>query len=114
MKRIFLLIFILSFVFSLQAAPVKKIAPEGAPTRAIQDLDSMLDTYLLNPKTPKEKEQNAELKKKVLSGTFDIEELCRLALDKHWDDLSRSRRNDFVDLMTQLLEKKAIFSKERS
>jgi len=95
------------------AAKVKSYAPEGSPTRAIQELDDMLDSYILRPKTDEDRAFNANLKKKVLHGTFDIAELCRLALDRHWTTLSRKEREHFIDLMTRLLEKKAIFSKEQ-
>ena len=38
----------------------------------------------------------------------------RFALDKNWAPLSPAEQNDFVNLMTQLLEKKGILSKEQS
>lgn len=94
-------------------AKLKSYAPEGSPTRAIQDLDDMLDAYVLRPKTAEERRFNADLKKKILHGTFDIRELSRVALDKHWKDLKESQREGFVDLLTRLLERKAIFSKEQ-
>ena len=97
----------------LAHAKVKDLAQPGTPTRAIQELDDMLDSYILRPKTDAERRFNADLKKKVLHGTFDIRELCRLALDRHWDELSGKAKDHFVDLMTRLLEKKAIFSKEQ-
>lgn len=90
-----------------------KYYPEGTPTRAIQDLDDMLDSYILDPKTPEQKQYNLTLKKTVISGTFDIRELCRLALAQHWGERTTQEQNYFVDLMLNLLEKKAIFSKEQ-
>ncbi|MBI1909052.1 MAG: ABC transporter substrate-binding protein [Deltaproteobacteria bacterium] len=92
----------------------KKQASEGSPTRAIQDLDTLLDSYKVDASTPEEIRQNEELKKKVIHGTFDIRELCRLALAQHWQTLSERDKEAFVDLMTRLLEKKAVFSKEQS
>lgn len=90
-----------------------KYFPEGTPTRAIQDLDDMLDSYIVDPKTPEEKQYNERLKKAVIKGTFDVRELCRLALDKHWGETKAGEQDHFVDLMTRLLQKKAIFSKEQ-
>lgn len=90
-----------------------KYAPEGSPTRAIQDLDDMLDSYILDPKTPEEVKYNDSLKLVVLKGTFDIRELSRLALSKHWAERTPQEQDYFVDLMTRLLERKAIFSKEQ-
>lgn len=89
-------------------------APEGTPTRAIQDVDAKLDTYKTGPNlTEKDKEHNKELKRDVLHGTFDVNELSRLSLDKHWIPRTYPERQHFVDLMTELLENKAILSKEQ-
>lgn len=96
--------------------PVKKqekYFSEGSPSRAIQDLDDMLESYVLNPKTDADRQYNTSLKRHVINGTFDIRELCRLALDKHWGERSGGEQDYFVDLMVRLLEKKAVFSKEQ-
>ncbi|MBI4373531.1 MAG: ABC transporter substrate-binding protein [Deltaproteobacteria bacterium] len=104
-------LFILTITPLGEAAKIQ--APVGSPIRSIQDLDDMLDSYILHPRNDDEKKRNTELKKNVLHGTFDIRELCRLALDKNWKGLNPREQDRFVDLMTQLLEKKAIFSAER-
>ncbi len=90
-----------------------KYFPEGTPTREIQDLDDMIDSYIINPKTPEEERYNVQLKAQVLTGTFDIRELCALALDKHWAERTPQEQDYFVNLMKSLLERKAIFSKEQ-
>lgn len=91
----------------------EKYFPDGTPSRAIQDLDDMLGSYIDDPKTPQEKQYNENLKRAVIHGTFDMRELCRLALDKHWTEITPEQQNYFVDLMINLLENKAIFSKEQ-
>jgi phospholipid transport system substrate-binding protein len=101
------------FVIPPAAKKQAKYFPEGTPSRAIQDLDDMLDSYIINPQTPEQRQYNQDLKGAVIKGTFDIRELCRLALDKHWGERSASEQDAFVDLMIRLLEKKAIFSKEQ-
>lgn len=101
------------FVIPPAAKKQAKYFPEGTPSRAIQDLDDMLDSYVLDPQTPEQKQYNEDLKRNVIKGTFDIRELCRLALDKHWSERTASEQDAFVDLMIRLLEKKAIFSKEQ-
>ena len=89
-------------------------APEGTPTRAIQNLDNKLDDYKTGPKlTAEDKAYNKEVKKDILHGTFDIKELARLALEKHWLTRTFGERKSFVELMTDLLENKAILSKEQ-
>lgn len=89
-------------------------APVGTPTRAIQDLDDRLDDYKTGPNlTEEDKEYNRKIKEDILKGTFDILELSRLALDKHWYRLTFKERKDFSSLMVDLLENKAILSKEQ-
>lgn len=89
-------------------------ASVGTPTRAIQDLDDKLDDYKTGPNLSEaDKEYNKNLKTDILHGTFDVNELSRLALDKHWFARTYKQRIGFVDLMTQLLETKAILSKEQ-
>lgn len=90
-------------------------APAGTPTRAIQDLEAKTDNYKTGKNlTAEDKAHNAQIKRDALNGTFDLRELCRLALDKHWSTLSAAEQDNFVNLMTQLLEKKGILSKEQS
>jgi phospholipid transport system substrate-binding protein len=89
-------------------------APMGTPTRAIQDLDDKLDDYKTGPNLSEaDKQFNKDLKKDILHGTFDVNELARLALEKHWLPRTYKERTGFVDLMTELLENKAILSKEQ-
>ncbi|MBF0492483.1 MAG: ABC transporter substrate-binding protein [Deltaproteobacteria bacterium] len=86
----------------------------GTPTRAIQDLETKMDSYKTGDNlTAEEKAKNVQIKKEVITGTFDIRELSKLSLDKHWASLSAAEQNNFVNIMTQLLEKKAILSKEQ-
>src|SRR5262245_6596466 len=90
-------------------------AAAGTPTRAIQELEDKSQKYHTGETlSAQEKEENAELKREIVNGTFDIRELSRLALDKHWGARTQAEQNQFVNLMTQLLEKKGILSKEQS
>lgn len=90
-------------------------AAPGTPMRAIQDLETKMEDYKTGASlTAAEREKNAQLKRETLNGTFDLRELCRLALDKHWNNISAAEQNNFVSIMTQLLEKKGILSKEQS
>src|SRR4030095_1390658 len=90
-------------------------AAAGTPSRAIQDLETKSEKYHTgDPLTAQEREENAQLKRDIINGTFDIRELSRLALDKHWAERSPAEQDQFVSLMTQLLEKKGILSKEQS
>lgn len=117
-QKIFLSIlfsFLFSFGLGQGAEAVKSLKGEpGSPMEAIQKLDTLLNSYIINAKDEKDLQYNQELKKKIVNGTFDVRELCRLALDKHWQTRSEKERVAFVDLMTRLLERKAIFSKEQN
>lgn len=84
------------------------------PMDSIKDLDKQVEAYHLGQTlSPQEIADNLRLKQRIIRGTFDIEELCRQSLDKHWTEITTDQQKHFVDLMTRLLEKKAIFSKEQ-
>ncbi|KAB2837828.1 ABC transporter substrate-binding protein [bacterium] len=90
-------------------------APQGTPTREIQDIEVKMDAYKTGADlSAEDKANNAKIKRDIITGTFDLRELCRLALDKHWGGLSAAEQNNFVALMTDLLETKALFSKEQT
>jgi phospholipid transport system substrate-binding protein len=92
--------------------------PAGSPTRAIQDLDDMLDDFAIAPKGGKlsesQEEHNRKIKQNIIHGTFDIRELSKLSLGKHWSKRTPTEQDEFVTLLTNLLEEKALFSKEQS
>lgn len=100
------------------AGKAKKYFPEGTPTRAIQELDDMLDDFTVAEKgkelTASEHAHNTQLKQKIIHGTFDLTELSRQSLGAHWGKITQSDRDRFVGLLTDLLEQKALFSKEQS
>lgn len=112
------------FVFSedsTQQAPakVKKgLYAEGTPTRAIQDLDAKLDDFKVRvggkPLSPEDREFNRKLKQNIIHGTFDIAELAKLSLGKHWEPRTPKERDEFIKLLTDLLEERALFAKEQS
>jgi len=84
------------------------------PLEAIKELDRKVDSYKSGANlSPEEVEANRKLKQEVIRGTFDIAELCKRALDVNWEPLNEQQRSDFIQLMTSLLEKKAILSKEQ-
>lgn len=90
-------------------------APKGTPTYEIQKIEKKMDEYKTGKRlSPAEKASNRRVKREILSGAFDLRELSRRSLDKHWGRISAGERSNFVNLMTSLLETKAIFSKEQS
>ncbi len=87
----------------------------STPTEAIKALDRMLNDYRTGTHlTDADREFNRQLKKQILAGTFDIHELCRIALGKHWLERTAEEREHMVNLMTSLMEEKAVTSKEQT
>ena len=102
-----------AFLFPIVNSYAEKAAT-GTPTRAIQDLDDKLDDYKTGPNlTPADEEYNRKLKKDILHGTFDVRELSMISLGRHWQELTDAQKEEFVQLMTDLLENRAILSKEQ-
>ncbi len=87
----------------------------GSATDAIKALDDMLNDYRTGPNlSADDKEHNRRLKKRILSGTFDVRELCRISLGEHWAVRTPQERDSLVELMTSLMEEKAVTSKEQT
>lgn len=96
----------------------KQYFPQGTPTRAIQDLDDTLDSFITKKRgealTADEQAKNRALKQRVIRGTLDVRELSRLSLAKHWTAIGASEQDRFVNLLLDILEEKALFAKEQS
>lgn len=85
------------------------------PTQAIQELDRMVDQYRVGKNlTEADRQFNQQLKQRILRGTFDLRELSRLALNKYWNERTPKERDRFVELLTNILEERSVFSKERA
>ncbi len=99
------------------ATPTAILQPPGkilGPLDSIKELDDKVSTYKSGSNlTPEDSAANTKLKEDIIRGTFDISELSRIALDVHWNEISEKERSYFSSLMTTLLEKKAILSKEQ-
>lgn len=84
------------------------------PTAAIKDLDKKLSDYRTGDNlTLAEREHNKNIKNDILNTIFDVHELSRMALSKHWNERSGKEQDDFVKLMTDLLMERGILSKEQ-
>jgi len=96
----------------------KQYDAAGTPTKAIQDLDDMLDNFKVAPKggtlSAADEEYNRKIKEDIIHGTFDIRELSMQSLATHWKERTPQEQDQFVQLLTNLLEEKALFSKEQS
>jgi phospholipid transport system substrate-binding protein len=89
-------------------------APQGTPTWEIQDMERRLMIFNTGKElSPAQQEKNQQIKRDVMRGVFDLRELSRLALDKHWNNISSDQQNQFVDILSDLLENQAVFSKEQ-
>ena len=115
---IVLVAFLSTALVGMGDAYCAKKYPAGSPTRAIQDLDDTLDEFTVAPiggkLTAAQEEHNRQVKRKIIHGTFDIRELSKLSLANHWSKRTPAEQDAFVTLLTNLLEEKALFSKEQS
>ncbi len=103
------------FFLAIAVAGSVFAGPAMTPLQSIRDLDKRLESYRLGENLSEaDVEYNRKLKEEVITGTFDIAGLCKLALAQNWEPLKESERQEFVDLMTRLLQKKAIFSREQT
>lgn len=107
---------VLPFFVSASQAPAKKPSmKEVTPIEAIKDLDRQVDLYRVGKNlTAADHEFNRELKRQILRGIFDLRELARLALDQHWVQLTVAKRDEFVELLTNLLETRSVTAKENA
>ncbi|GEM_PF-3617136 len=98
----------------LQSEAARKVKLAQTPTEAIKELDRQLDDYRTGDHlSADDVEHNRLLKRKILGGTFDIRELCRISLGSHWPERTALEQDHLVSLMTSLLEEKAVTSKEQ-
>src|SRR3990167_9084603 len=78
-----------------------------SPTQSIKDLDKTVEQYHSGQNlTAEQIAENKKLKFQIIRGTFDIRELCRLSLAEHWHEVKADHQDEFVKLMTELLETK--------
>lgn len=92
-------------------APGKKLTP----IQALKELDKMAEQYRVGSNlTGADVEFNRQLKTRILRGTFDLRELAKLSLAEHWNTLTAKQRDEFVELLTNLLETRSVFAKEKA
>lgn len=100
------------FLFS-PLSHAKQTAKPGSPMRAIQALDDQLSSFKKGDHLSEaDKTYNKELKKEIINGTFDVRELSKVSLANHWAELSVNDKDKFTQLMTDILQEKALFSNE--
>lgn len=99
----------------LFANPSKPPPAKISPMEAVKELDRLADQYRIGKNlSAVDKAFNQKLKQKILRGTFNLRELAKLALAKHWEERSTQEQNNFVELLTQLLEERSVFAKEQA
>jgi len=63
------------------------------PMDQIKDIDQRLKSFHKgDPLTPVQEKENQKIKDYVLRKDFDLREMCRLALGKHWKPLTPKQR----------------------
>lgn len=113
-SRWLLALLFLGIALPLAAAPVPRELTQ-TPTQAIEELDRETDRYRVGKDlTPADHEFNRQLKAKILRGTFDLRELAKLSLAKYWNQRTHREQEQFVELLTSILEERSVLSKEKA
>ena len=84
------------------------------PTAQIKEIDQVLKTFHNGKNlSAGETKENRAIKDRILKEDFDLTEMCRLALDHHWNTIPAPKRTEFVGLFTNLLLRNAILHSEK-
>ncbi len=100
---------ILLLLSTLVFVPAVASAQGGPATRYIRAQNQQLDHILTQPASPARDAQVTTM----LVDLLDFDELCRRALDTHWDALTPAQRTDFSSLLRQLVERNYRTNMER-
>lgn len=118
-KHLFIFLFLVHGPLSLVPGPTlaepAKFPAFVSPIEAVRELDRLADQYRIGKNlTAVDQVFNQKLKQRILRGTFNLRELAKLALAKHWPERSVQEQGAFVELLTQLLEERSVFAKEQA
>lgn len=79
-------------------------SPAGADMSALQTVESQVDRLLEILESGKSDEEILEAIRNEFIDFFDFESMSRLALGRHWRDISPDQRRQFTGLYRELLE----------
>jgi phospholipid transport system substrate-binding protein len=89
----------------------------NSPMDKIKYIDKLLEGYAAKHKgqtlTAAQQQKNLSIKHEIVYKHFDMGELCRLSMDKHWKPLSPAQRKEFVDVFTKLIVQNAVLASEK-
>jgi phospholipid transport system substrate-binding protein len=94
----------------LTAAPLFAAAPLLAapgPTTTLKEINGEVDKLLRQKPaagSPEESKQKQDIKS-LAGRLLDYGELAKRSLDKHWDKLSTTQRDEFVSTLRELIER---------
>jgi len=88
-----------------------------SPMEKIKYIDKLFEGYAVKHKgqtlTSAQQQKNLSIKREIIYKHFEMSELCRLSMDKHWKPLSATQRKEFVDVFTKLIVKNAVLASEK-
>ena len=88
------------------AAPQTGAAPGGSsPMEVLKDANDKI-AGILKKKIPEAKQDDKI--RKVVNKLLDFKLLTKSALGKHWKDLSKEQQDEFVELLTELIQRNYI------
>ncbi len=101
------------FQVSAQTTSTTSLSPMGK----IKYIDKLLEGYEIRKQgkelSEAQEAKNKKIKREIVYEHFDMNELCRLAMDKHWKNRTPAQRKEFVDVFTKLIVKNAVFASEK-
>ncbi|RME69315.1 MAG: ABC transporter substrate-binding protein [Nitrospirae bacterium] len=100
MKRLFIAAIVL-FIFS-------GVAFAGEPTEILKAYTERIKSVLKDPtlNQPEKKKKRYEMLKSIVLEIFDIEELSKRTLARHWRRMTPEERKEFQDAFLKFLEQK--------
>lgn len=75
-----------------------------SPTETLRKRDTTLQTLVASTKTP---DKSVEVRKSIVE-SFDFVEHSRLSLGKYWEERTPQERTEFVEVMRQWTENRAV------
>lgn len=86
-------------------AAATDVAPATSPLTEIkQTIDKIVDIVAQYPGEEKATERRSKLRE-LIAPKFDFEQMSKLALGTHWNDISKAEQDEYVTVFSDLLAK---------
>ncbi|HEX9652236.1 MAG TPA: ABC transporter substrate-binding protein [bacterium] len=104
--RTILKVFIIQFLMTIISCE-HSFGNDRSPLEIVKARNQTIDDLLKSAGDPVSPESKEKLKE-VINEFMDFNELSRLALGKHWDQLTEREKQDFVNVFSQLIKNSSV------